>query len=403
MIALLRSPRWRITFMLVILLTVVALNWRLLTQTILLEADFMQYWTAAYLTVRSVSPYDYEATLAVYRSVMDLIPNQPFLYPPWLIPFYFPFSLLPLPPARALWYFLSLGLVVLGATRLWAFYGGPKAMRWLGLLFAITFSPTLLALTWGQLSPLTLAAVALFLGVMYPGGGKPPRYFLAGILLALTSLKPQSFYLLWAALLLWSVQRREWRVLLGALAVLGASTLVAALFVPGILWGYLTSFLNNPPILYGTPTIGYWLREWLGREHFALQYAGPLVGVAWLLWDWRRKRGQWDWAEQMPWLMFASIITSPFIWTHDQVIFLLPLLQVTAGLANANPRLLLRGVFPAWLAANAVLVALHAWQADAWFTWQAPLCLLLYAWAVRLVGKPARSRLTPEMGKVEPV
>jgi hypothetical protein len=399
---LLHSQKWRTAVLLTLLAVVVIAYWPLLTQTILLEADFLQYWVAGYQMLRLVDPYEYAATVAVYRSVMTLTPNEPFLYPPWLIPFFIPFSLLPLPLSRALWYFISLGLVVFGTGRIWGYFGGSKNLRWLGLLLAITFSPTLLALTWGQLGALTFAAVVLFLRMMDPDR-TTPRFFLAGMALALTALKPQAFYLAWPALLLWSVRRREWRVLLGALAVLGGATLIASLFVPGVVRQYITSFLNNPPLVYATPTFGYWLREWFGRENFALQYVGPILGITWLLWDWHRLRGVWDWSERLPWLAFASIITSPFIWTHDQVLLLLPLLQSVVWLANYYPRLLLKVVFPVWVVFNMAVVLLHFRFADAWFTWQAPLLLLVYAWAIRQSVKSAAGSIPAEARKVEPV
>ena len=370
--------RLRAAGLVLLLLTVLVFLWPLLKEFNLIQMDFIQYWAAGYQTLRSQDPYQYETTAEIFREFVHGVPNESFLYPPWLIAILMPFSLMPIQTSRLTWYFLGFGLMFFAADRVWALYDGPRKSRWIALFLALTFSPAFFALTLGQLSPFTFAGMVLFLQVLRLPESKRWKYFTAGMAAALMALKPQGFYLFWAALLLWSLRRREWRVITGALFALGAATLVVSIFVPNILFSFLTTSLKNQPSLYCTPTVGYWLREIFGPEKFALQYVAPLIGIGWLFAYWQRKKDVWDWAAQMGNLAFVSLITSPYSWTHDQVILLLPLLQIAILVVYSQNRKPVMALILGWLVLNMGMIIMHFWYADCWFIWQAPFWLVVY-------------------------
>jgi hypothetical protein len=368
----------RIAALTLILIFVLVLLWPSLQNINLLQIDFIQYWAAGYNTLRSKNPYNYEETAELYRTIVHAVPYESFLYPPWIITVILPFSLLPIGISRNLWYILCLGLLIFSSDRIWAFYNGPKRLRWLTLLLALTFSPTILTLTLGQLSPFALTGIILFLITLRASENKPSKLWLAGSVIALLALKPQCFYLFWVALLLWSISKREWRVILGTLITLSVATLVVSFFVPDIFFKFVSTSLKNQPIMYGTPTIGYLLRERIGEKFFLLQMVAPILGIGWLVNSWQRHQGAWDWATRLPILAFVSIITSPYAWTHDQVILLLPLLQLAAWIAISPKYFLLKYFVIGWLVFNIGLVVLHIRYADYWFIWQAPVLMLVY-------------------------
>jgi hypothetical protein len=383
--------RLRAASLVVLLVVVLIFLWPALREFNLIQMDYLQYWAAGYQTLRSQDPYLYETTAEIYREIANSVPNESFLYPPWLIAILLPFSLLPIQASRLVWYFLGFGMLFFAVDRVWALYAGPKNLRWIAMLLAITFSPAIFALTLGQLSPFTFAGMVLFLWVLRLPESKRWKYLVAGMGAALMALKPQGFYLFWVALLLWTFHRRELRVISGTFLLLGTATIAVSLFVPNIFFSFLTTSLKNQPNLYCTPTIGYWLREIFGAEKFSLQFVAPMLGVGWLVAFWQRKKEAWDWTVQMPVLAFVSLITSPFSWTHDQVILLLPLLEVVVLVVNAPDRKLLKALILAWLVLNTGMIVLHFWYPDCWFIWQAPFWLVIYWIIKKLITRKSKT------------
>jgi hypothetical protein len=372
--------RLRIFILGLLLLVALAFLLPALKEFNLIQMDYIQYWAAGYQTLRSHNPYQYETTAEIFRKFVNGIPNESCLYTPRLITLIQPFSLLTIGLSRMMWYFLGFGLLLYAADRVWALYNGSRNARWLALLLSLTFSPAFYALALGQLSPFTFAGMVFFLQAQLLPKNNRWKYWLMGAGAALMAMKPQGFYLFWVVLLLWSIGKKEWRVIFSAVLTLGAATLLVSMFVPNILFSFITTSLKNQPILYCTPTLGYWLREIFDAEQFALQYVAPLLGIAWLVIYWKRKHGAWDWLQQMPVLAFVSLITSPYAWTHDQVILLLPLLEIVILALNRPKRKLIMPILLGWLLLNAATIILHFWYPDCWFIWQAPFWLVIYLW-----------------------
>ena len=392
-------PKYRILLLILIIILFMIVFWPTLRSIRLQYFDYNQFWTAGYKTIHQENPY---------------LDNR-LLYPPWVIPLGMPFSVLAFDLSRLLWYLLEVGLILFACARIWVYYNGPPRYLWLAWVVGISFSPAIFALIWGQLSPFIITGVILFLENMEPGPGqslgnpkelvkqsfatkigpgdasvatlhpndmlkREANLILAGLCTYLIALKPQSLYLFWLAFLFWSWMKREWKAFGISLLSLIAATFFVSLFVPDILSQYILSFNTRLPSEFGTPTLGYWLRILFGEQFTVLQFVPPLVGVVWFGLYWMRKKNSWQWAQEMPVLAFASLLTTPHGWTHDYLILAVGILPVFAALASLHSKRRLILALAAWLIFNVVVILLHFQLSDFWFVWQIPFLLLFVTW-----------------------
>src|SRR5687767_3561036 len=178
--------------------------------------DFAPYWAAAVLLPQN--PYDpqdvYEMEVAAGADTRTpLIMRNP----PWALLLVAPLRFLPLPAARTLWFFLSVGGIAWSAVEIWRHYRRRRPA--LTALLVAFFLPVAALLLLGQITWVMLAGVALFLRAMAAG-----RLGLAGAALALLTVKPHLVLPVLVALLVWSAHRREGRVLLGMAGALAAAS-----------------------------------------------------------------------------------------------------------------------------------------------------------------------------------
>ena len=183
--------------------------------------------------------------------------------PPWTLPLVLPFGLLPVRSAHLLWLLLQLAVVGFCADQLWLLYGGDRDRRWIAWLIGLTFLPTLMVLTAGQITPLLLLGVVGFLV-----GIERKSETLAGVAAVLLAIKPHLAYLFWIALLLWSIRERCWRTLTGGLVAGLVLTAIPLWFNAHVLQQYWHTFTQKPPAQYRSPTLGTVLRLLFGEEQF---------------------------------------------------------------------------------------------------------------------------------------
>jgi hypothetical protein len=130
--------------------------------------------------------------------------------PPWTILFIIPFGLLKFYSAAKLWLLMSLSIVFLSSDWLWRLYGGPRSWRWMPWIIGIFFFPTLDLLRSGNISAIVLLGIVGFLYFI-----KSDKHVLAGVSILFVATKPNLLYLFQIALILWVVENRCWRLLLG--------------------------------------------------------------------------------------------------------------------------------------------------------------------------------------------
>jgi hypothetical protein len=308
--------------------------------------DFTAYWGAARIFLAHKNPYAAEPLLTVQRSVgwVDADPIRAY-NPPWTLPLFAPFGLLAFYRAKALWLALSLAIELLSALALWRYFGGAPRARWIAIAIAFTFLPLGLTNHYGQITPLILAGLVVFLLLV-----RAQRWFAAGasLLLAL-GIKPHLFWLVAVAVLLWAIQERRWRLLAGALSTFAAAMTAVCIFDPAALHYFGNIYGRSMDQVCGA---GGGLRVLFGRQHTWLQYVPCVPGAAWLFWYWPRHRKAWSWPEHLPLLLLASFASSPYSWSVDYVIALPVFIAVAARGAWRSPL-----VVAAWLIVQLLIFA----------------------------------------------
>jgi hypothetical protein len=200
---------------------------------------------------------------------------------------------------------------------------------WAAMAAAFLFPQTLSAIFSGQVSPLVLLGIS---GTLFFIERK--RGFWAGAMLVLTTVKPQLICLFLPAIFLWSVRQKRWEVMIGFSAALLALLFPLQLLFPNWLPFYLASIMGSPPLDWFTPTIG-------GAISY---YQGATLSWAKLLWVaflpvvliplYRRE--EIDWPAFTSLLLLLTLPTTTFAWGIDQVILVVPLLQIVAWLVSSR-------------------------------------------------------------------
>lgn len=364
------------------------LNLRVLSKPAYIPVDdFGHYWAAGKLNQHGSNPYSPEQVQAVRDQITGKAPAPdtiPIMWtPPWSLPLVMPFGALDYPLSRVLWLMVSVGLVLSCTNLLWKLYLGPPRWLWLAWLAAFIFGPTISVLEKGQITPWVLLGITGFLYAIEVKNNQ----WLAGICAALIAIKPQLFYLFWPIVLLWAFRQRHWKFLAGLAFTLAGAVFVSLLFNPAVISQYLQALTYDTPADWATPTLGGYLRLLFGAEHFWLQFAPLILGLGWAAYYVSKRWRTWHWAETIPVLLLASILTCPYGWTYDQVILLPAMLQAASWLVRQGRR-------PAagWLVAAFVLIQgldlfLHRSLDEFWFGWLAPALLLWYL-AVRHCTQP---------------
>lgn len=296
--------------------------------------DFIAYWSATRLILEGGNPYNRDALYRVEKG-LGWPEERPWLAmnPPWLGIVLAPFGLLPFREAVFLWLLSNMLVMGLATYFLWQVFAIEANGRflWAAMATAFLFPQTLSAIFSGQVSPLVLLGISGTLFYIERNRG-----FWAGAMLVLTTLKPQLICLLLPGILLWSVRQKRWGVPIGFSAALLALLFPLQLLFPNWLPSYLTSIIGSPPLDWFTPTIG-------GAMSY---YQGTTLSWAKLLWVaflpvvliplYRRE--ETDWPAFTSLLLLLTLPTTTFAWGIDQVILVVPLLQIVAWLVSSRLR-----------------------------------------------------------------
>lgn len=336
-----------------------------------LHNDFVEYWSAARLLRSGRDPYSPAAMLQVELAT-GFQGKQALLMwnPPWALPFVLPLGLLSYSHASSLWLLLSLIIVFASADWLWRAYGGDPERRWLAWLLAATFFPLLTAMGLGQIGPLILLGITLFLRF------HSSRPLLAGAATVLIAIKPQLLFLFWIVLLFQGLCG-VWIPLAGAALALGLLGALPLLLSHSVWSSYLHLARGGTVLRYPSPTFGTLLRAWLGEKAW-LQFIPSLIGAVWVVLFWARRRRRWSWQLEFPLLLLVSLVTTAYGWLFDQIVLLPAIMQVAAPLARSRRRLWVLSL-AAYAAANLAMMLFVIWRKTGTaYTWTAPAWLLIY-------------------------
>ncbi len=339
----------------------------------------MPYWTGGRLTLQGNNPYDPQQVeqlqIAAGGVASGSYTISIMLNPPWTLPLLMPFSLLDYPTGRLTWLVFSIFLILLASHLLWTIYAGNPKKRWFYILLVVVFAPTISVLEVGQLAPYILIGIVGFLYFIT----SPKNDWLAGISLAIASIKPQIALLFWMAVLIWILQQRRWKIIISAAISVLVLTLIALLFDPHILQQYRSMLQNYQIADWANPTIGAYLRYfWFGTHNFWLQFLPSIVGGLWLVYYWLRHNKAWDWPSDLPLMLLVSQITSPYTWTYDQVILIPVIIQATLWITAEKKSKTMIFYLGTYLMLSILDLVLHMKLNDFWFIWLAPALLIWY-------------------------
>ncbi|NJD60134.1 MAG: DUF2029 domain-containing protein [Anaerolineae bacterium] len=369
----------------------------LVTPQVIASDDYLRFWAGGRLNLHGENPYDLAHISQLQVEAGDTLSNQNslMLNPPWAIALIMPFGLPAYPISRVIWLLISAALILLASQMLWRVYSGEPKQRWLAMLIVFIFAPTISTLEKGQVTSFILLGIAGFLYFTVITRND----WLAGLFLAISTIKPQLILLFFIALIFWIIHERRWIILLSMIAATLALTLVSTLFNPYVIQQYLSMLVTYQVSDWAVPTFGSYLRYfWLGLDQFWLQFLPFLLGLIWFIFYWKRYGNQWNWAEQMPIILLVSILTSPYAWTYDLVVLLPAVILAVIWLIadwKSWSSILLLALF---LLINFLDLVLHMKLDEFWFIWLAPA---LFIWYLAVRWKVSRIQDKPYTSKVQ--
>ncbi|MFN4894700.1 MAG: glycosyltransferase family 87 protein [Pseudomonadota bacterium] len=289
--------------------------------------DFIEYWSAYRIASDEMNPY--EPVNQRERQQGLGRPGEPMMMwnPPWIFSLMGPVLRFPFHEASQLWLVVSLTLYVSALVLVLSMYRrSGVATSVLVLLGFTSFIPMSELLRVGQVGALFASAIALSMFA-----SSKNRHILAGVPLAVLTLKPHLFYLVFVYAILWSLRQRTAN--LGFGFVIGVAILVAPVCAASpelLLWWF--DALSTTQQTQGATDVRSWVGTSLAGILRALSDGTPLSALAyqtrWLIpltttaatwFFFIRRRSCPAPHEWLPIVVVVSLLTSPFGWIFDQV------------------------------------------------------------------------------------
>ncbi len=339
--------------------------------------DFIQYWAAEQQLAHGANPYDTAALFRVERSAGMGFPGALVsLSPPVASAYALPLGWVSAKTGLILWMLLLLACLSVSVWILWLLHGRPES-RW--HVIALGFPPSLWCLISGQLGIFFLLSIVLFLYFVRR------RPWLAGAALVLCALKPHLFLPLAVVLVLWSVVRREFRVLGGFAFALAVSCGLTLGLDPHV-WGEYARMMHTSGAAdLFIPTVSMALRFGVDRAARPLGYVPEACACVWAVWYFARRRESWDWNREGLLVLLVSVACTPYSFYSDQAV-LFPAVLIglyTTEKYKAEKSIVSLALFVAIAAAGMVGFVVQIPMTSAFYVWTAPAWLLWYLYATR--------------------
>ena len=334
------------------------------------DRDFVEFWAAGQLLTHGGNPYESSALLRLERLAGAGF-NEPLIAmnPPVFFFLVAPLGFVGAKTAAILWTSLFIVSLVVSIHLSWILCGRPGGrLHWLGFCSG----PVLTGLMAGQIGILLLLGTVLFL---YLHKSRP---FLAGSALLLCCLKPHLFLPIGIVLLLWTVSRKQYRILAGiATALLVTSAF--AFFIDPQAWSQYAHFMivARPSELF-VPTLSKMFRLLIHRDSAWLQFLPAVAGCCWAAWYFWNRRARWNWMEQGMLLLIVSVACAPYAWFTDEAV-LLPALFTALYRRDDSGWALLSFSFLAGVPLAELLGGL--WITTPFYIWTVPAWLAWYLYA----------------------
>jgi glycosyl transferase family 87 len=332
--------------------------------------DFLQYWSAEQLLAHGGNPYDASATLQLERSVgFDHYQPLITLSPPVAFFFALPLGWVNANTGLIGWMLLMFASMLASVWIIWLLQGRPESRYH---LIGIFFPPVLRCMMAGQLGVFFLLEVALFLYL------QKSRPFWAGAALVFCCLKPHLFLPCFLVLLLWTIAKRNFRILAGFFSALAVSCALT-LGLDRHIWSQYHQMMHASEIMNDfLPTLGVWVRFLVDRNAKWIEFIPEAAGCAWAAWYFWTRRERWDWMDQGLLVIVVSMAVSPYSWYTDQAI-VLP--AIVVGLSESEKSISSLALFGLIAGIGLYALMVNILLTSAFFVWTAPAWLLWYAYA----------------------
>jgi hypothetical protein len=337
-------------------------------------ADFYIPWLATHEHLYAgADPYSKEVGYMIQLSINgQYVPENEdqafFVYPYYTTFLVAPFTTLPYDWAQALWQSIIMLSLVVSLFLLISYFKWRPSPLIFGLvtLWWILFYPVARNLFLGQLAVIVYLLTLIVLWLIFRR--TPPTAqsdFAAGVLLALTSIKPQMQVLIVPLLVLWTLRQRRWYLTVGLaaamLVLLGASFAL----MPAWLGEWLTAIRGYTT--YTPPgVLNILLQETLhmGQVGLIIEVVTRVALLGYLLYEWwgvlrnpaaPQDRPTIDWVIGLT--LVITQLVAPRMATTYFIVYLYPLLMLFQRLSALGRRgtiaivalLVALGVGPWWL------------------------------------------------------
>jgi Glycosyltransferase family 87 len=330
--------------------------------------DYLEYWSAEQLLAHGQNPYDWNATLKLERTVgFNRYPALMSLSPPVAMFFLLPLGWVDAGTGLVGWTLFLMACTVASVWLIWLMLGKPDTRYH---VIGIFFPPVLRCIMAGQIGILLMLEITLFFYL------QKSRPFWAGAALVFFSLKPHLVLPCFLVLALWSIAKREYRILAGFCVAFAVSCgLITA--VDHHVWAQYREMTRTSPIMDQLlPTASIWMRFLIDPKARWIEFIPEVAACAWAVWYFWTRRERWDWTDQGMLLLVVAVACSPYSWYTDQAVLLPP---VVAGLNESEKSIGSMILFALVAGAGLVALVIDIKLLSGFFAWTAPAWLLWYA------------------------
>jgi hypothetical protein len=311
------------------------------------NSNFLKFWAAGHMILTGQNPYDptrwYEEQLNLGATQ---VPDRIFLYPLPQAYFMIPLALLPITGSFIVWGIISQAIIAATCFILLNKFAKTEQIRlFLPLVvFLLFFGPIYLSLHIGSIG--AMALVALLGAILLLERRKT---FLAGMLFSILVLKPSQGLPILFLVGLWFLVKRDWKVIIGM--TLGGMILFISGWLYDPLW--VQKFLLNSQTVTGR-TLGLqsnifsYAYLYCNKEVDCTRIMGA-VGILLVLglgcvflWFNRERLSIWEVVVIIIPIGFVSTI---YIWSYDQLLYIFPILWISANLVKKTKSYLLTFIF----------------------------------------------------------
>jgi Glycosyltransferase family 87 len=348
--------------------------------------DFISYWAAGVQLAHHANPYESAKLLSLQRSMGYPTGFEALVMrnPPSALLVALPFGYMSLWVGSFVW---SLVLVVCLIASVWmlsSMWGNHKGLI---NLAGYCFGPALICIYMSQTALLSLIGIILFLRL------HKSRQTLAGMSLWLCALKPHLFLPMCAVLILWVIKTRSYRVILGLVVSLAASSAIAMHFDLHVWSEYIAMSQRSGISREFIPCLGDALRLAVSPKSMGVQAVPAVLAcIASSIVYWKL-RHVWDWNRHGLVLLLVSLVVSPYAWITDNTLAIPAIMNAAYRTKSKSSIALLA------LASAAVEVEFltRPYLHSMLFLWPAPFWLVWYVSTERLERSAHPSAITEDV------